>query len=71
MSTFNISDITFASAYSNAVATAKNSDQRNAARYLNTGEGMNVMKSINSLIRRIAAIANMRPIASHLTSRPV
>ena len=71
MSTFNISDITFAGAYVKAVATAKNSDQGNAARHLNTGEGMNVVRFLKDQARHIAtAIVDMRPAANQLRLNP-
>ena len=38
MSTFNISDITFAGAYVTAMDAARDSDRRNADRYVETGE---------------------------------
>ncbi len=72
MSTFNISDITFAGAYMNAVTAAKDSDHRNADRHLETGEGSNVMKLLKTLALRIAtAITGIRRTTSPLTSRPV
>ncbi len=71
MSTFNISDITPAGAYGNAVMAAQNSDRRNAGRHLETGERFNVLKSFKSLVRRFAAITEKRPIAGQLSARPV
>ncbi len=71
MSTFNISDITFVGAYEKAVAAAKNSDQGNAARHLNTGEGMNVVRFLKDQARHIAtAIVDMRPAANQLRLNP-
>jgi hypothetical protein len=71
MSTFNISDITFAGAYSKAVTAAKDSDRRNAGRRLETGEGSNVLKTLKSLVRRFVAIIEERPAADQLSARPV
>jgi hypothetical protein len=72
MSTFNFSDITLAGAYANAVKAAQESDCRNAGRHLETGESRNLLKSLRTLVRRIAAaVAEKRPAASQLTSRPV
>ncbi len=71
MSTLNISDISFAGAYEKAVATAKNSDRRNAARHSNTGGGKNVMRFLKDQARRIAtAIVGMRPAANQLRLNP-
>ncbi len=71
MSTFNISDITFAGAYMNAVTAAKDGDHRTADRQLETGEGSNVMKLLKTLVRRFAAITEERPAADQLSARPV
>ncbi len=71
MSTFNISDIHYAGAYSNAVAAAKDSDRRNAGRHFETGEGFSVLKSFKSLVRRFAALIEERPIADQPSARPV
>ncbi len=72
MSTFNISDIHFAGAYTNAVTVAKDSDHRTADRHLETGEGSNVMKLLKTLARRIAtAVTEERPAADQLSARPV
>ena len=54
MSTINISEITLAGAYVNAVTAAKHSDHRNAGRHLETGEGSNAVKMLKALARRIA-----------------
>ena len=70
MSAFDISDITFAGAYANAVTAAKDSDRRNAGRRLETGEGSNVMKLLKTLVRRFAAITEERPAADQLSVRP-
>jgi hypothetical protein len=51
MSTFNISDITLAGAYVNAVTAATDSDHRTAGRRLETGEGSNVVKLLKALVR--------------------
>jgi hypothetical protein len=68
MSTFNFSDITLAGAYANAVKTARESDHRNAESHLETGESRSVLKSLRTLVQRIAvAVA----ASSQLTSRPV
>ena len=72
MSTFNISDIHFAGAYMNAVTAAKDSDQRNADRHLETGDGLNFTGFLTTLARHIAtAITRIRRTTSPLTSRPV
>jgi hypothetical protein len=71
MSTFNISDITLAGAYVNAVTAAKDSDHRTADRHLETGEGSNVMKLLKTLVRRFASITEERPAADQLSPRPV
>ena len=72
MSTFNISDITLAGAYVNAVTAATDSDHRTAGRRLETGEGSNVVKLLKALVRRIAsAIVEMRPTVSQPTSHPI
>ena len=72
MSTFNISDIHYAGAYSNAVAAAKDSDRRNAGRHFETGQGSNVMQFLKTFVRRIAAaITEIRQTASQPASRPV
>ena len=71
MSTFHISDITFAGAYVNAFTAAQDSDHRKADRHFETGEGFNVLKSFKSLVRRFAAITEKRPTADQLSARPV
>ncbi len=71
MSTFNISDITFAGAYVNAVTAAQDSDHRNADRHFETCEGFNVLRSFKSLARRFAAITEKRPTADQLSACPV
>ncbi len=72
MSTFNISDITFAGAYMNAVTAAKDSDHRNADRHFESGERRQVTKLLTTLARRIAAaIVEIRQTASQPASRPV
>ncbi len=72
MSTFNISDIHYAGAYSNAVAAAEDSDRRNADRHIESGEGRHFTGFLTTLARRIAAaIAENRRTISPLTSRPV
>ncbi len=71
MSTFNISDITLAGAYANAVTAAKDSDRRNAGRRLETGEGWNVIKFFQSHARRFVATTEVRRAADQLTARPV
>ena len=64
MPTFNISDITPAGAYANAVTAATDSDRRNPDRCVATGESTKVEKFVNGLIRRIAgAIVEKRPAA--------
>jgi hypothetical protein len=70
MSTFNISDIHFAGAYTNAVTAAMDSDHRTSDRHLETGEGSNVMKLLKTLVRRFAATEE-RPAANQLNVRPV
>ena len=62
MSTFNISDINIAGAYANAVTVAQDSDRRNADCHVETGEGLNVMKFLKTLVGRIvtAIIENRR-----------
>ena len=71
MSTFNISDITLAGAYVQAVTAAKDSDHRSAGRRLETGEGSDLMKLLKTLVRRFAAITEERPAADYLSARPV
>ncbi len=71
MSTFNISNITLAGAYMNAVTAAKDSDHRNADRHLETGEGSIVLETLKSLVRRFAANAERRPTSDQLSARPV
>ena len=71
MSTFNISDITPAGAYANAVTAAKDSDHRNADRHLETGEGSNVLETLKSLVRPFATITEERPAANRLSARPI
>jgi hypothetical protein len=70
MSTFNISDITLAGAYVQAVTAAKDSDHRTADRHLETAEGSKVMKLLKTLVRRFAAITEERPAADQLSARP-
>ena len=71
MSTFNISDFNYAGAYVKAVATAKDSDHRNAGRRLEAGEGSNVVKFLKTLVRRTAAITEERRAADQMSARPV
>ena len=72
MSTFNISDITFAGAYMNAVTVAQDSDCRIADRHVETGDGVDFTGFLTTLARRIAtAITEIRRTTSPLTSRPV
>jgi hypothetical protein len=72
MPTFNISDITPAGAYANAVMAAQDSDRRNADRRFESGEGLNFTEFLTTLVRRIAAaITENRRTTSQLTSRPV
>ncbi len=71
MSTFNISDITPAGAYVQAVTAAKDSDHRNAGRSVEICEGSNLMKPLKTLVRRFAAIIEERPAADQLSARPV
>ncbi len=72
MSTFNISDITPAGAFANAVTTARDSDFRIADRHVETGDGLNFTGFLTTLARRIAtAITGIRRTTSPLTSRPV
>jgi hypothetical protein len=72
MSSFNFSDITIAGAYAQATKAAQQSDNSNAEPHLEKGESHRVRKSLWTLVRRIAAaVADRRPAASQLTSRPV
>ncbi len=72
MSTFNISDITPAGAYANAVTAAQDSDRRNADSHFESGGGLNFTGFLAPVARRIAiAITEHRWTASPLTSRPV
>jgi hypothetical protein len=72
MTTFNISDITPAGAFANAVAAAQENDRRNANRHVEPSEGGRVNSLFATLGRRIAAvITENRQTASRLTSRPV
>jgi len=67
MSAFDISDITFAGAYSNAVTAAKDSDHQNAHRHVERSENRMVTGFLAALVRGIAAvITENRP-----ASRPV
>ncbi len=72
MPTFNISDITPAGAFANAVTAAQDSDYRNADRHVESATGLSVTTFLTTLARRIAAaIAENRRTISPLTSRPV
>lgn len=72
MSTINFSDITLAGAYAHAMKVARESDNRNAERHLETSNGHNGRQSLRPLLRRIAAtLAERRLASSALTSRPV
>lgn len=71
MPTFNISDITPAGAFANAVTAAQDSDHRNADRRFETGEDFNVLKSFKSLVRRFAANTERRPTTDQLSTHPV
>jgi hypothetical protein len=70
MSTFDFNDITLAGAYANAMKAAQESDNRNAARHFETGESRSVLKSLWTLVRRIAAVVGeKRPTVFRLASR--
>ncbi len=72
MPTFNISDITPAGAFANAVTAAQGSDRRNADRHFDSGENRQVTKLLTTLARCIAAaIVEIRQTASQPASRPV
>jgi hypothetical protein len=72
MSTFNISDITPAGAYANAVTAAQDSDRRNADNHVESDRCLNFTEFLASQARRIAAaITENRRTASPLTSRPI
>jgi hypothetical protein len=72
MTTFNISDITPAGAFANAVTAAQGSDRRNADRHFEAGQSPHVTKLLTTLARRIAAaITEIRHAASQPASRPV
>ena len=72
MSTLNFSDITLAGAYVHAMKAARESDNRNAERHLETSNGHNGRQSLWTLVGRIAAtVAEKRLASSPLTSRPV
>lgn len=70
MSTFDISDITAPGAFLNAMKAAQESDRRNAARYVETGDGGSVLKCPLALVRRIvAAVSKTRPSPTTLAPR--
>jgi hypothetical protein len=72
MPTFSISDVTPAGAYANAVMVARESDRRSANRRFEPGEGVNVLKSLKTLVRRaVAVIAEKRPAVSQPTAHYV
>jgi hypothetical protein len=72
MPTFDISDITLAGAYVNAVTAAQDGDRRNADRHFESGEGLNFVRFFGALVRRVAAaITDNGRTASRLISRPV
>ena len=56
MSIFNITDITPAGAYMNAMSALRESNRRNADRYVKTGEGRNIPNSRRTLVQRIATM---------------
>ena len=70
MSTFNISNMTLAGAYGNAIMTAKDRDRRKADRHMESDEGLNLTKRLATLVRRIVvAVTENRPGASQPSSR--
>jgi hypothetical protein len=72
MTTFNISDITPAGAFTNAVTAAQSSDRRSAGRNIETGKRPKSAGLLTTLARRIAAaIVEIRQTASQSASRPV
>jgi len=72
MTTFNISDITPAGAFANAVTAAQSSDRRSAGRNIEMGKRPNFAGFLTTLARRIAAaIVEIRQTASQPASRPV
>ncbi len=72
MSTFNITDITPAGAYGNAIMAARDSDRRTADRHFEPGESRKVSGFLTILARHIAAaITEIRQTVSQPASRPV
>ncbi len=72
MTTFNISDITPAGAFANAVTAARDSDRQNAGGHSETTKGPKVTGFLTILARQIAAaIAEIGQTASQPASRLV
>jgi hypothetical protein len=60
MSSFNITDVTIAGAYTNAIAAARDSARRNARHHTETSRGP---ARLSRLARRIAAaVSECRPV---------
>ena len=73
MPTFKFSDITPAGAYINALEASRESGRRNAGRPFETGQSHNVLKSLRSLVQRIAtasALARTTHLRTVLTQTP-
>jgi hypothetical protein len=72
MSSFHISDITLAGAYTSAVTAAHESDRQHAGRHPGSSEGPSHLKPLSALVRRIGtAIVEKRSTAFRLVSRRV
>jgi hypothetical protein len=72
MSSFNITDVTIAGAYVNAIAAAEESARRTSKRRSSSSEGPSRLKSLSTLVRRVAAaLSERRPDALRLASRRV
>jgi hypothetical protein len=63
MSSFNITDITIAGAYTNAIAAAQDSSRRNARRHPEPSQGPDRPRLLSRLARRVAAaLSERRPV---------
>ena len=72
MTTFNISDITPAGAFANAVTAAQSSDRRSDGRNIEKGKRQKFAGFLTTLARRIAAaIVEIHQTASQSASRPI
>jgi hypothetical protein len=72
MSSFHISDITLAGAYTSAVTAAHQSDRRHAERHPGPSDGPRRPRYLSGLVRRVVtAIVEKRFTAFRLASRRV